>query len=231
MHARCGAKTRQRDADGNPIPCKNRPVKGARRCRMHNPGKHMRGALNPQFKNGDYSDHLPTRLLQTYQQVSTDPELLNLSTEVSLLRTRLIDVLRRVDTGESGRLWQDLKQVYRDIEQAQRDKDPVRIGQLMGDLGNLIARGHADWAAWSSVLEISERIGRMSEREMKRRVQMHAVMTQEQGATLSLALLDAVRRHEDDRGKLARIAEEFDRIMLGYDQQRVAGIGEGHAAD
>lgn len=216
---RCGAKLRGKDRY-----CRKYPVEGGKRCELHG-GAGQRGIANPNFKTGQYSKHLPTRLLSTYQQAVTDPDLLNLSSEIALLKSRLVDVLSRVDTGESGRLWSELKQTYRDIQQAQRERDAAKVIALMDDLGTLITRGQADWAAWSSALEITERIGKMSEREMKRRTAMQAMITSEEAMTLVVALQDAVRRHVDDPDTLTAISAEFVRLTARPDRDGAAALG------
>ena len=86
----CGAKTR------SGAPCKNAPVTGANRCRMHG-GKTPRGVALPQTRHGRYSKDLPTRLLARYEEAVTDPELLNLSSEIALVDSMTRDVLESLE--------------------------------------------------------------------------------------------------------------------------------------
>lgn len=217
---RCGSKLRGKPGQY----CKRYPVPGRKRCKYHN-GNAARGVAHPNFKTGIYSEHLPSRLLATYQEITADTsELVNLSEQLSLLLTRQIDVLRRVDTGESGRLWTQLRGVHKEIKQAQRDRDAARVVELMGELGNLIERGHADWATWETVLDIAERMRKMSESEQKRRIAAEAMLTNEQATTLVIGLLDAVRREVDDPDTLARISDHFVRLVGQHDRERPAAL-------
>lgn len=87
----CGAKTRTGS------PCKNAPVTGSKRCRMHG-GKTPRGVALPQTKHGRYSKDMPTRLLARYEEAVTDPELLNLSAEIALTDAMTRDVMESLES-------------------------------------------------------------------------------------------------------------------------------------
>lgn len=207
---RCNAKARSRKGGF----CKKYPLKGQKRCKTHNGGAERRkGAANPNFKTGQYSELLPVRMLATYDDVRADPDLLNMSEQISLIKARIADVLKRVDSGESGKLWAELHTVHASIKQAQRDKDAPRVAMLMVDLGHLIDRGRGDWAAWETAIGLVDALGKTIEREQKRRVAMHDMMTTEQGTTMALALLEAVRRNVDDAAVQGRIADEFARLI------------------
>ena len=103
--ALCGAKTRDGD------PCRAWPLKGHTRCRMHG-GRSLRGPAHPAFRSGRYSKVLPSRLLAQYRAAEKDPELTSLRGELALVDARLADLLTRVDSGESGAIWQALLKVH-----------------------------------------------------------------------------------------------------------------------
>ncbi len=89
----CGAKTR------SGAPCKNAPVTGSKRCRMHG-GSTPRGMALPQTKHGRYSKDLPTRLLVRYEEAISDPELLNLSAEIALTDAMTRDVMDSLERSD-----------------------------------------------------------------------------------------------------------------------------------
>lgn len=86
----CGAKTRDGD------PCKNPPVNGSKRCRMHG-GKAKRGFDLPQTKHARYSKDRPTRLLLHFEEDISDPELLNLSAEIALTDAMTREVMESLE--------------------------------------------------------------------------------------------------------------------------------------
>lgn len=206
MHQRCGAKTRDGD------PCKNPPVIGATRCRMHG-GKTPRGRALPQTTHGRYSKDLPTRLAARYEEARTDPDLLNLNAEIHLTYAMLTEALRGMDQGEAGRLWRDLKTTWDALQEANRQRDGDAAKQALSEIGRLIARGVADAAARSEVLDIVERRRKLVESEAKRRTAMQQMITAERLMVLVSAVTDVVMRHVDDPRQRAAIAADIGALI------------------
>lgn len=208
---RCGAKTRSGE------PCKTWAMPNGR-CRMHNGGA-LKGLAHPSTIHGRYSKDLPTRLLVTYQQAVSDPELLNMSAEIALTEARLSDLMRRVDKGESDRLWRELKATYRAMQDAQRAKDRQEVARLLNELGSLITHGHADVVAWSEVMTLIDTRRKLVDSEQKRRVAMQTMVRAEDATLLFRALVDVVHRHVSDKSILASITQEFSKLTAGGDSQ------------
>ena len=206
MQPRCGAKTRDGD------PCKNPPVTGATRCRMHG-GKTPRGHALPQTTTGRYSKDLPTRLAARYEEARTDPDLLNLNAEIHLTYALMTEALRGMDQGEAGRLWSDLRASWEALQEANRQRDGDAAKQALAEIGRLIARGVADHAARAEVLEIVERRRKLVESEAKRRTAMQQMITAERLMVLVSAVTDVVMRHVDDPRQRAAIAADIGALI------------------
>lgn len=202
----CGAKTRSGE------PCKNAPVTGSRRCRMHG-GKTPRGMALPQTTTGRYSKDLPTRLAARYAESQADPDLLNLNTEIAVIDARISDVLRRVDSGESGQTWRDLKATFTAMEQAQRAKEFGEVARLLSELGQLIRHGHNDYAAWADVRTLIDQRRKLVESEGKRRKDMQDMITSDKAMMLVSSLVATVRKHVHDRDTLAAISADLAGIL------------------
>src|SRR5215813_8022692 len=86
--------------------CKRPATPGRHVCHIHG-GKTPAGIAAPRFKHGRYSKYLPTRMLPSYRKALQDQSL-TIFGEIALLQARIDDLLQRVDTGESGKLWADL---------------------------------------------------------------------------------------------------------------------------
>jgi hypothetical protein len=82
----CGAKNRRGD------PCQKSPLAGRTRCANHG-GKSLRGPDSPNWKTGRYSRALPEKLLSRFEASMTDPDLLALAREISLLDTLLEELV------------------------------------------------------------------------------------------------------------------------------------------
>ena len=172
-------------------------------------GKAPRGLANPHTTHGRYSKDLPTRLAARYQEARADAALLELRDEVGLIDARLSDVLGRVDTGESGRLWRQLRTAWAQLEECR--SDPAAFAAALNTVADLIKAGDADWATWQDVRKLIQERKALVESERKRLVEMQQVITAEQAMLLVGALSAAVKRHISDHDTLAAIGVEFGR--------------------
>lgn len=198
----CGAKTRAG------TPCKRAPVPGRTRCRLHG-GLTPAGASHYNFKTGRYSKVLPARLRERYEEAAADPELLALREDIALLDSRLDDLLKRVDAGESDTLWKQVHSAWREHKKARRRDDEDAERETFEELDELISRGIGDLAAWAEVRQALEQRRRLVESERKRLVDMQQMLTAEQAMVFVTAVTDAVRRHVTDRKTLTAIAREL----------------------
>src|SRR5262245_26413920 len=137
---RCTAKSKQRQDQ-----CRLSAVPGRTVCKFHG-GKIPRGPALPQFKNGKYSKFLPSRMLQRYRDAEADPELTSLRSELSLIDARLVDLLRRVDTGESGEIWEALQKEWADFRLNRRLQDVPKMHENIAKMDQLFARRLTDHA-------------------------------------------------------------------------------------
>lgn len=198
------------------------------KCAVHG-GKSLRGADQPMFSHGRYSKYLPTRLLGQYQAARNDPDLLAMRDEVALIDARLVDVLARIQTGESPAAWLLLGSVVTLLQEAVRsaeDADDVgealeRVGDLSGQIDALVRRALSEESAWEHARSLVNQRMKLVESERKRMVDLQQMMTSEQALLLAGALVDTVRRHVADRRVLAAISADVDRILSKSDQGRV----------
>jgi hypothetical protein len=197
----CGAKTRSGS------PCSARAMPNGR-CRMHG-GTSLAGVASPTLTTGRYSKYLPERLLERYQDAAQDADLLAMRQELALLDARLADVLQRVDTGESGALWKNVQDAFRDFE---RERNSEREFVAWKRLASTIQDGMADYAAWQEVGRLIDQRQRLAESERKRLVDMRQMITAERAMVLLAAITDTIRRHVSDRSTLAAISADLARL-------------------
>lgn len=191
--------------------CQRRAMANGK-CYVHG-GPTPRGRALPQTTHGRYSKDLPTRLAARYEEARTDPDLLNLNAEIHLTYAMLTEALRGMDQGEAGRLWRDLKTTWDALQEANRQRDGDAAKQALSEIGRLIARGVADAAARSEVLDIVERRRKLVESEAKRRTAMQQMITAERLMVLVSAVTDVVMRHVDDPRQRAAIAADIGALI------------------
>lgn len=201
----CGAKTRSGK------PCQNRPMANGR-CRMHG-GSTPNGFGLPQTKTGRYSKYLPGRMLEHYADAINDPELLNLRQEIALAEARITDLLSRVDSGESGELWQETREAWNRFREAHYAGLTDDEMEAVDELDYLLRRGQADYAVWHEVMVMIEQRRKLVESERRRLVDMQQMITAEQAMALVSAIIDTVRRNVSDRDTLAAIQTDLTKLI------------------
>lgn len=212
----CGAKTR------SGAPCKS-PAMENGRCRMHG-GKHPGGIAHYNYKEGKYSKHLPQRMREAYQEAVDDPQLLEQREQIAILDARLLDLLSRVDTGESGALWQRLQDARIELLAAKQGGDATGQVVALNRILDLIRQGHADYRAWGELQTVLEQRKRLIESERKRLVEMQQMVTSQQAMGLISAILESVKRNVTDRAALAAIQTDFIRLTT-RDDRTVVDVG------
>jgi len=210
--------------------CKAKAMRGMEVC-YHHGGASLRGVAHPGFRTGRYSKYIPTRLTERYELAVTDPELLNLSEEIALVDSRLADVLARVDSGESTQIWDDLQDERRTFLVAQRRQDQQGMADALAEILNLIARGHADWAAWMDVVNLVERRRRLVESEQKRRIAMSLLVKVEDTVEVMRQIADAVQgavlEHVTDGDVRRRVLTDVQAGLSRYLGGRVPPEADG----
>src|SRR5262245_49441005 len=98
MVVQCSAKSQQSQQQ-----CKRVATPGRDVGYMH-VGKSLSGIASPTYIHGRASKYLPLRMQQDFT-AALRAQSLALTKDVAVLEARLLDLYKRVDTGESGRLW------------------------------------------------------------------------------------------------------------------------------
>jgi hypothetical protein len=167
-------------------------------------------------------------MLATYEASRNDPDLLNLRDDIATIDARMADVLQRVDSGESSRIWNDLKATYKAMQSANQRGDMTEARVLLSELGTLINRGHLDYAAWADVRTLIEQRRKLVESERKRLVDMQQMMTNEQAVVLIARLYDSVARHVSDPDVHRAIAADLGQLTH---QTTGSDVRRGDAGD
>ena len=201
----CGAKTRQGGV------CKQ-PALPNGRCHYHG-GKSLAGLVSPTYQTGRYSKVLPARLAGRYAEAQADAALLELRDDVALTDARLADLLGRVDTGESGALWQALQALRLDVIAYKRAGDTVKMAEALNALLDTIGQAHADYRAWAEIGAVLDQRRRLVESERKRLVEMQQTLTVEKAMLLVGAIGGIIKAHVDDRSVLAKISADISALV------------------
>lgn len=205
--------------------CQRPAMTGTTVC-YHHGGKTPFGHNLPQTKSGRYSRHLPTRLSASYERALADPDLVAMDSELALVDARMLELLQRIDAGDSAKAWRAIVAAWEQFKRARTAKDTTAMGAALDAIGNAITDLHVD-ERWGEVLDLVERRRRLAESEQKRRVAAGHMITMERAMLLFSAVSDVIRTHVSDPDTMRAIAADFramlDRTGNGTTQQLEGG--------
>ena len=213
----CGAKTRSGSK------CRNQPVHGNRRCRMHG-GQSLAGAAAPAFKHGRYSKYLPERLRAQFEEAVSDPELTSLRAELALVELRITVLLRRLNSDESGRPWARLYRTYTELVDARAKGNVPETTKLTLKLGQMLKEGNSQEQLWRELLDTIQRKADVASREWRRMAHLEQFISAERAIVLITAVVDVVKQHVTDRQTLSLISREIG-ALYGPGQEGENGDG------
>ncbi len=153
-------------------------------------------------------DHLPKRLLESYDAALVDKELLLLRRDLALIEARIDDLLDRADTGESGNVWKELKTTMKAFEHASRAGEEATAQAHFENIRDLILKGNEDYSIWGEISGLVEQRKRLVESERKRLMEMHQMISAERVMALMERIASVIERHVNDT-KIRR--------QIGYD--------------
>lgn len=191
---------------------------GKTKCYMHG-GKTPTGFALPQTKTGKYSRNLPTRLAATYEETIADKKLWELNDKAALVNSRIVELLSKLDTGETGETWRLLKQAFRDLRKSINEGKTVEVIANLAVMENLIEAGNSDYLAWMEITQQIALYKSLSESERKHLDQMDRMITAEQVMLMIAAITDVIRQNVQDRSALHAISIGIDRLIsVGNDR-------------
>ena len=124
-------------------PCRQPAMRGKTVCKMH-VGKSKSGMAHGNYKHGRYSKVLPVRLQRSYEQATNNPQLLSVRHDLAACEALLVEAFGRLDTGESGQVWSDLREALTAFEKAEVRRDPDAMDEQLATIRTLIRRGHGE---------------------------------------------------------------------------------------
>lgn len=148
---------------------------------------------NPAYRHGGYATSLPARLAVRYEEAVNDPRLFSMRKDAAACRARLHELFERLDSGESGAVWQYLGAAHAAFTLAVNSGDAVAMRRELAEMQRWIAQGQSDYAAWADVRETWNSLCQLTVTEQKTLVAMNQVMSMEQVALYFGVIAESVR--------------------------------------
>lgn len=204
---RCSAKSKRTGEQ-----CKRSAAVGMDVCSMHG-GRSLKGAASPRFKTGIHSKHLPVRMVSAYEAALNDPQLVDLDASIALIDARVIDLLGRVDSGESGAVWKSLSKAYDDLRKALRESDGIAQMDALMVLDGLIHQGAADYQAWAEVTRLLDDRRKHVETKQKVELSGERAVSVSELATFMGAMMALIQSTVSNPREKQQIADGMERIL------------------
>lgn len=205
---KCQAKCK----DGSP--CKGSAVKGRRFCRMHG-GKNPVGAAHGRFKHGGFSDILPERLLETYQEEAEKLDLTSQREHLALVNTLIKSTAAELEGSLPSEIWEDTKLLAAEARDAIAEGEISRGVAMLDRITTLAYQGEKATATENRIVGLIERSRKLSETETKREYARASAVTAAQMAVVIGHLQHSINANVSDPLARGRIAADFARLLGG----------------
>ena len=221
----CGAWGKQREA-----PCADTFLKENGRCRLHG-GEVLRGVEHPNFKTGATSAYsMRGQLGDDFRRALDDPDLIACRNQIALLQARELELVRRIESGESAENWARARAAFKKLEDAHRQRDTHMFSAALTELKHSISSAESREDVWEEIRENMEQKRKLAETERRRLEALNLFITAERQTENMAVVLDAVRKHVKDRGTLMLIAQEI-REYVGGPARQAGGDGRALAIE
>lgn len=163
------------------------------RCYLHG-GKAPAGVISPAYVHGRYSKYLPAQLLERYHDSLSDPKVLELVNEISLVDARISQRLDDIDKNEAASItWKELQVIWSRFTNAIREGDQEKQQEFLRQLNVVITDGakHAD--LWYEVMNLVDSRRKLVDSESKRLQDARSNVTVEQALMLVSATVSALK--------------------------------------
>jgi len=196
--------------------CHNACRRGWTVCHYHgagrpsNPGGLSNKSAMSLITTGRHSKHLPHRLVEQYEAYLTDPDALSMAAELSLLDTRIAEILDRLDSSDTDAAWGMVKRAS-----GMLGSDKLRnIEEIKDLLVEALQMKANDSAVWSEVCGLIDQRRKVAEAERKRIIDAQQMMTYQEANTLVAYLMNSVMEHVTDPRIRRAISDDLKRVTM-----------------
>lgn len=200
------------DENGDEWPCANFPLKGRDICWFHG-GRTPTGPASKFWKHGAYSKHLPTRYKHAFELALTDPEITSVKYQLALLDAREAELLKRLDTEESGVLWAQIKAAGAELKRAMEKGKPEVQQAVANALVNRIDTWANSEMQWQELYQIFEMRRKLAETERRREEGLNAHLTLDEMTKIAAFLAGWMRRYVPDNAALRSASAELSQFF------------------
>lgn len=192
--------------------CKARAVNGRDVC-YHHGGATLKGANSPVITHGRYSKHLPTQLAALYQDTAQDDALLSVREDIRLIDALILSNFANLDTGESGKHWDDILKCIVKARRAYKSEDYGTLEQALDEMEAITDGRRLHYATEQEIRDKVEQRRKLVETEQKITLQGERAISAEQLMLLMAGVLQVINNVVTDAKQRYSIANGIDSLI------------------
>jgi hypothetical protein len=194
---RCGRRLKNTEP---PRYCLRFPVEGRDCCPFHG-GRTLRGPEHPNYKTGQHSRYsFKGALAKHLDDTQREQDLLDRRPDLEALTALAKEAAERVGTGESGKLWLELRTKANEAKAARRRPDGAQdYMELCDEMIAMIERGSSDEQAKAEFRSVQRDCQQAARLEWQRQIDMCEVLTKERMWLFLKATAEVLIVLRDDR--------------------------------
>ena len=192
--------------------CSNWPQPGRERCHLHG-GNRAIGLAAGGYSGKGLSKVLSTKMLDSYRAYFEDPDMLDMTEDIALLRMRRDALVQKwQEQNVSENQWNDLKTAHENLCYHIELNHANKINEMLYQLGKIIANGYSDILLWQEIAKIEEQITRTKDRESKRRKTANTVISEREFRQLFGFILSIIDNRVKDSDVKNQILLDLQRL-------------------
>jgi hypothetical protein len=184
---------------------------------MHG-GKALKGVNSPNFKHGRHSKYMPEDLLRVYDETSQDTQLLSLRAEIALMDALLAGLLPKLDTGESGKAWDEVKKLIKKARIGYKSENYATLEEAFHDMEDLANQRILHYETHQEIKDTVDTRRKLVETETKISMQHERAIPVEQLMLLMSQVLGVIQ---------AVVTDDKQRYAIGIKLQELISLPSG----
>lgn len=204
QYGRCKMITRQGQR------CKNAVRAGWPVCHYHGAGRPTKPGGRPPSK---YTKHLPTSLVQKYEEFLTDPDIVSCRGELALMDSRIAELLTRLEDSLGDASWVKVRHALSVLKKSLIKSNSIIDAE--GLLEEALESNSTESEIWKSIVGLVDSRRKLSETEMRRIEKAQHYLDIQQANALVSFLMDTVKDNVTDPVAIRAISDKFKKLSTG----------------
>ena len=192
--------------------CTQFPIKGRKRCRMHN-GNAKRGVEHHSYIHGGYSPYVPIPFLEVYEEMRGDESLANVRDEMALGRMFIAAHLEHLGTVDNSDTLPELLNMLADMKRYYRSSNAAGMANTIDGMERIITDRLEQLKTEDQIMERVEQQRKLVETENKLSLASERAISVEQFMALMAVIFKVIETIVQSKDERIAIATELRKTI------------------